>query len=82
METQPNLCKIMLDGPLDERWASYLGDLSFEVMVQDGRIITSTLTGNPADLAEFIGILTSIHTLGLHVMSAEFTAGQVDKVHA
>ena len=72
MRTKSRTCKIVLNGPLFEHWADYFGDFLFEALVDDGKIVRSTLSGSPADLGAFIGILDSLANLGLPVVSAEF----------
>ena len=59
LDTKHPYCKIVLVGPLVEHWADYLGDMLLEVEVRDGEVQTSTLTGQPADLLAFIGMLSA-----------------------
>ena len=65
-------CKIILSGPLTERWADYLGDLLVDVEVEKGQIQTSTLIGRPPDLAAYVGMLNAIANLGFTVIATEY----------
>jgi hypothetical protein len=71
---QSAYCKIVLSGPLTERWADYLGDLLVDVEVEKGHIQISTLIGRPYDLAAYIGILNVLTNLGFTVISTEYTS--------
>ena len=71
---QPAYCKIILSGPLTERWADYLGDLLVDVEVEKGQIRTSTLIGRPYDQSAYIGILNVLTNLGFTVISTEYTS--------
>ena len=72
MALQSAHCKIVLCGPLNEHWAYYLGDMLLTLDVADGHIQTTTLIGQPRDLAAYIGILNAIANLGLTVIAAEY----------
>ena len=72
LDTKRPYCKIVLVGPLIEHWADYLGDLLLEVEVRDGEVQTSTLTGQPADLLAFIGMLSAIANWGFTVSAMEY----------
>ena len=72
MVLQAAHCKIVLCGPLNERWVDYLGDMLLTLDVADGHIQTTTLIGQPRDLAAYIGILNAIANLGLTVIAAEY----------
>jgi hypothetical protein len=78
-------CKILLSGPLTERWADYLGDLLVAVEVEKGQIKTSLLIGQPPDLAAYVGMLNVLATLGFTVISTEYTskaqAGEAAATH-
>jgi hypothetical protein len=69
---QPAYCKIILSGPLTERWADYLGDLLVDVEVEKGQIQLSTLIGRPYDLSAFIGMLNVLSNLGYTVIATEY----------
>ena len=70
---QPAYCKIVLSGPLTERWADYLGDLLVDVEIEKGQIQTSTLIGRPYDQSAYIGILNVLTNLGFTVIAAEYS---------
>jgi hypothetical protein len=65
-------CSITVQGPLNDSWADYLGELCQEVIVEDGRIISTTLTGQPIDLLAFIGMLTAIANWSLTLIAAHY----------
>jgi hypothetical protein len=69
---QPAYCKIILSGPLTERWADYLGDLLVDVEVEKGQIQLSTLIGRPYDLSAFIGMLNVLSNFGYTVIATEY----------
>jgi len=72
MNSQPPSCKIILYGPLNERWIDYLGNMLQDMKVEDGQIQTTTLTGQPPDLLAYIGMLNAIAHLRMTVIAAEF----------
>jgi hypothetical protein len=69
---QPAYCKILLSGPLTERWADYLGDLLVDVEVEKGQIQTSMLIGRPPDLTAYVGMLNVLANFGFTVIYAEY----------
>jgi hypothetical protein len=73
VNSQPAYCKIIVSGPLTERWADYLGDLLADVEVEKGEIQTSMLIGRPPDLTAYVGMLNVLANLGFTVISAEYT---------
>jgi hypothetical protein len=74
VNSQPAYCKIILSGPLTERWADYLGDLLVDVEVEKGQVQISTLIGHPSDLTAYVGILNVVSNLGFAVISTEYTS--------
>ncbi len=50
MNDQPAYCKIIVSGPLTERWTDYLGELVGDTEIEGGQIQTFTLIGQPYDL--------------------------------
>lgn len=65
-------CKIIVSGPLTERWADYLGDLVVDTEVERGQIRTSTLIGRPYDLTAYVGMLSILTNLGYNVIATEY----------
>lgn len=65
-------CKIIVAGPLSECWSDYLGDLLVDAEVEKGHVRTSTLIGQPYDLAAFIGMLNVLSNLGYTVIATEY----------
>jgi hypothetical protein len=91
VNSQPAYCKIILSGPLTERWADYLGDLLVDVEVEKGQIQLSTLIGRPYDLSAFIGMLNVLSNFGYTVIATEYrldsannpaAADSVESAHA
>jgi hypothetical protein len=72
VNSQRAYCKIILAGPLTERWTDYLGDLLVDVEVEKGQIQTSTLIGGPYDLSAYVGILNILANLGFTVIATEY----------
>ena len=75
MNYQHAYCKIIVSGPLTERWADYLGDLLVDTEVERGQIQTSTLIGRPYDLTAYIGMLNVLTNLGYTVIATEYRQG-------
>jgi hypothetical protein len=65
-------CKIILSGPLTERWADYVGDLLVDMEIEKGQIQISTLIGQPYDLPAYIGLLNVLSNLGYTVIATEY----------
>jgi hypothetical protein len=74
LDTKRPYCKVVLLGPLNERWADYLGDMHRDEEVEDGLIQTTTLIGQPADLLAFIGMLSTIANWGFTVVTMEYSS--------
>lgn len=72
MNCQQTYCKIIVTGPLTERWVDYLGDLLVDTEVERGQIQTSTLIGHPYDLTAYIGMLNVLTNLGYTVIATEY----------
>jgi hypothetical protein len=65
-------CKIAIRGSFDLSWADYLGEMLVDVQVEEGKIQTTTLFGQPVDLAAFLGTLHMLVDLGFPVMAFEY----------
>jgi hypothetical protein len=65
-------CQIVVSGPLNERWTDYVGDMFLTMSVEEGQIKTTTLIGQPRDLAAYIGMLNALFNLGLTVIAAQY----------
>jgi hypothetical protein len=65
-------CKIVIRGSFDLSWADYLGEMLVDVQVEEGKIQTTTLFGQPIDLAAFLGTLHMLIDLGFPVMAFEY----------
>lgn len=78
VDAQHASCKIILFGPLNERWVDYLGDMLLTIDVADGHIQTTTLIGQPPDLSAYIGMLNAIANLGFTVIDAEYRQAPPD----
>ena len=65
-------CKIMIRGSFDLSWADYLGETLVDVQVEEGKIRTTTLFGQPIDLAAFLGTLHMLVDLGFPVMAFDY----------
>ena len=72
---QPAYCKIIVSGPLTERWADYVGDLLVDVEIEKGQIQASTLIGQPYDLTAYIGMLNVLTNLGYTVIATDYRQG-------
>jgi hypothetical protein len=65
-------CKIVIRGSFDLSWADYLGEMLVDVQVEEGKIRTTTLFGQPIDLAAFLGTLHMLVDLGFPVLAFEY----------
>ena len=65
-------CTIMIRGSFDVKWADYVGEMMLDVQVAEGKIQTTTLLGQPIDLAAFLGAIHMLVDLGFPVMACEF----------
>lgn len=72
MQTTIATCQISIRGSFDVLWADYLGDMLLQAEVQAGEVRTTTLFGQPPDLAAFIGILSMLTDLGFPVIACEY----------
>ena len=73
-------CKIVIRGSFDVSWADYAGETLVHVQVDEGKIRTTTLFGQPIDLAAFLGTLHLLVDLGFPVIAVEYQ--QADPVEA
>jgi hypothetical protein len=65
-------CKIVIRGSFDVSWADYMGGMLVDVQVEQGKIRTTTLFGQPIDLAAFLGMLHMLIDLGFPVLAFEY----------
>ena len=65
-------CRITIRGLFDVKWADYVGEMMFDVQVAEGEIQTTTLFGQPIDLAAFLGAIHMLVDLGFPVMALEY----------
>lgn len=65
-------CSIVIQGPIDESWMDYFGDLVLSSQVLDNQINVTLLSGPLPDLAAFIGLMARVQTRGLPVLSAHY----------
>ncbi len=73
-------CKIVIRGSFDVSWADYVGETLVHVQVDEGKIRTTTLFGQPIDLAAFLGTLHLLVDLGFPVIAIEYQ--QADSLEA
>jgi hypothetical protein len=64
--------KIVVRGSFDVSWTDYVGDMLMHVQVDEGKIRTTTLFGQPIDLAAFLGTLHMLIDLGFPVIAFEY----------
>jgi hypothetical protein len=73
-------CKIVIRGSFDVSWVDYVGEMLVDVEVEEGKIQTTTLFGQPIDLAAFLGTLHMLVDLGFPVTAFEYR--QADPIEA
>jgi len=66
------MCSIVIQGPIDESWVDYFGDLLLSSQVHDRCIELTTLSGALPDLAAFLGLVARVQNRGLTVLSAHY----------
>ena len=69
--TRPR-CSITIRGSFDVKWADYVGEMMVDVQVAGGKIQTTTLLGQPIDLAAFLGAIHMLVDLGFPVMACAY----------
>lgn len=72
MRSESATCCITIRGPLEPVWADYVGHLILSAQAQQGRIVSSTLSGPIPDLAAFMGIVTYLYDTGVVVLAAHY----------
>jgi hypothetical protein len=65
-------CRITIRGLFDVKWADYVGEMMVDVQVAEGEIQTTTLLGQPIDLAAFLGMISMLVDLHFPVMACEY----------
>ncbi len=70
-------CKIVIRGSFDVSWADYVGEMLVDVEVKEGKVRTTTLFGQPIDLAAFLGTLHMLVDLGFPVIAFEYQQADV-----
>ncbi len=72
MPTAHSTCQISIRGAFDVQWADYLGDMLLHADVEGGQVRTTTLFGQPPDLAAFIGAISLLGDLGFPVIGCAY----------
>ncbi len=65
---QPAQYEIQIEGTLSARWAEWFHGMDIAGHEEGGRMLT-VLTGSIPDQAALLGMLQSIHNLGLVILS-------------
>ena len=73
-------CRITIRGSFTLDWAEYLGEMLAHVQVEEGTIRSTSLVGQPIDLAAFLGTLHMLIDRGFPVMAFEYQ--QADPLEA
>jgi hypothetical protein len=69
-----NEYRVVIHGTLDAGWSDCLGGMTISATrLADGTTVT-TLIGNLADQSALVGVLNTLHDLGLPLMSVERVA--------
>ena len=66
------MCCIVIRGRLETMWADYYGSLTASVQVQDGHVVSSTLSGFVPDFPAFMGVVTRLSDSGVTILSAAY----------
>jgi len=68
---KPAIYKIKVQGELDRRWSSRLGDMQIKVIKSQGSKTVSELVGSVTDQAALSGILNSLNDMQLVILSVK-----------
>ncbi len=66
---RPTIYQIKVPGHLDESWSDWAGGMTITLESGDDDPPTTTLTGGVADQAALQGLLRSLYSLGLPLIS-------------
>jgi hypothetical protein len=69
--SKPAVYQIKVQGELDRRWSSRLGDMQIKVIKSQGSKTVSELVGSVTDQAALSGILNSLNDLRLVILSVK-----------
>jgi hypothetical protein len=68
--------RILIRGTLDASWSNRLGDMTVSAArLADGMAVT-TLTGELVDQSALVGVLNTLHDLGLSIESVEHVSAE------
>ena len=69
--SKPAIYQIKVQGELDKKWSSRLGDMQIKVIKSQGSKTLSELVGSVTDQAALSGILNSLNDLHLVILSVK-----------
>ncbi len=72
MPDESAMCCIVIRGRLETTWADYFGSLTASVQVQEGQVVTSTLSGFVPDIPAFMGVMIRLSDSGVTILSAAY----------
>ena len=80
VSSAPAIYEIVVTGHLDARWSSRLGGMRIVNQRGPGGAVT-ILNGSVADQAALLGVLNTLHAIGLPLRSVEQLAGAPEADH-
>ena len=69
--SKPAIYQIKVQGELDRRWSSRLGDMQIKVIKSQGSKTISEIVGSVSDQAALSGILNTLNDLHLVILSVK-----------
>ena len=64
---KPVICRIIVEGALDEGWSRRLGSMQVSTSLENVRKPVTTLSGQVRDQAELMGVLNGLYQLHLTI---------------
>ena len=68
--------RIQVQGQLDERWSPNLGEMMIESTVTPNQGPVTTLEGTLLDQAALAGVLNTLYSLGLPLLSVQYVPSE------
>jgi len=77
LDTRCRYC-ILINGTLDTGWSDRLGGMTISAAKQAGGTPTTTLIGELADQSALVGVLNTLHDLGIPLVAMERIDAEAD----
>ena len=77
LDTRCRYC-ILINGTLDTGWSDRLGGMTISAAKQAGGTPTTTLIGELADQSALVGVLNTLHDLGIPLIKVERVGAEAE----